>query len=186
MTLIWGLLSLSYWWVIYVELSSRKIEMHSKTSGEGSGLKKKVFYSNHCNDKIRDFATIAWDFQGRIYRRRKFDNVIVFDTCCYYLLGLPWRLKWWRICLQCRRPRFDPCVGKIPWRREWQLTPVFLPGKTHAQRSLTGCSPWGHKESDTTEYSHIHTGLIVRCIIILCSTKKLKMLTNVIVRCHQL
>ena len=36
--------------------------------------------------------------------------------------GLPWWLRQWRICLQCRRPRFDPWVGKIPWRREWQPT----------------------------------------------------------------
>ena len=49
------------------------------------------------------------------------------------------------------RPGFDPWVGKIPWRREWQPTPVFLPGKSHGQRSLVGYRPWGHKESDTTE-----------------------------------
>ena len=46
---------------------------------------------------------------------------------------------------------FDTWVGKIPWRRKWQPTPVHLPGKYHGQRSLVGCSPWGHKESDTTE-----------------------------------
>ena len=45
----------------------------------------------------------------------------------------------------------NPWVGKIPWRRKWQPTPVFLPGKSHGQRSLEGCSPWGQKESDTTE-----------------------------------
>ena len=39
---------------------------------------------------------------------------------------------------------------EIPWRREWQPTPVFLPGESHGQRSLVGYSPWGHKESDTT------------------------------------
>ena len=50
-----------------------------------------------------------------------------------------------------RRLRFDPWVGKIPWRRKWQPTPVFLPGKPHRQRSLAGYSPWGHKESDTIE-----------------------------------
>ena len=44
-----------------------------------------------------------------------------------------------------------PGSGKIPWRRAQQLTPVFLPGEFHGQRSLAGCSPWGHKESDTTE-----------------------------------
>ena len=48
-------------------------------------------------------------------------------------------------------PGFDPRVGKTPWRRAWQPTPVFLPGKSHRQRSLVGYSLWGHKESDTTE-----------------------------------
>ena len=47
--------------------------------------------------------------------------------------------------------RFDPWVGKIHWRRKWQPTQVFLPGKSHGQRSLAGYSPWGHKESDITE-----------------------------------
>ena len=40
---------------------------------------------------------------------------------------------------------------KIPWRREWLPTPVFLPGDSHGQRSLEGYSPWGRKESDMTE-----------------------------------
>ena len=117
------------------------------------------------------------------------------------LLGLPWWLSWYRICLQCGRPRFDPWVGKIPWRSAWkctpifqpgeshglsllslyggsdgkestcqcrrlrfdpwvgkipwrrarQPTPVFLPGESRGQRSLVGRSPWGCRESDTTE-----------------------------------
>ena len=46
---------------------------------------------------------------------------------------------------------FNPWVEKIPRKREWVPTPVFLPGKFHGQRSLVGYSPWGHKESDTTE-----------------------------------
>ena len=50
---------------------------------------------------------------------------------------------------QCRRPRFDPWVGKIPWRREWLPTPVFLPGEFHGQRNLVGL--WGCKELDMTE-----------------------------------
>ena len=45
-----------------------------------------------------------------------------------------------------------PSLGQQnPWRRKWQLTPGFLPGKSHGQKSLAGYSPWGHKESDTTE-----------------------------------
>ena len=53
--------------------------------------------------------------------------------------------------LQCRRPGFDPWVGKIPWRRAWEPTPVFVPGESHGQRSLVGCSLWDHKELDMTE-----------------------------------
>ena len=52
--------------------------------------------------------------------------------------------------LQCRRPGFNPWVGKIPWKREWLPTPVFLPGEFHGQRSLVGYSPWGHKEATNT------------------------------------
>ena len=52
--------------------------------------------------------------------------------------------------LQFRRPGFDPWVRKIPWRREWQPTPLFLPGEFHGQR-MTGYGSWGHKESDMTE-----------------------------------
>ena len=47
------------------------------------------------------------------------------------------------ICLQFRRPGFDPWVGKIPWRRKWQPTPVFLPGESHGQRSLAGYKSMG-------------------------------------------
>ena len=53
-------------------------------------------------------------------------------------------------------PGSDPWVGKIPWRRKWQPTPVFLPGEFHGQRNLTGYSLWGHKELDTTEQLHFH------------------------------
>ena len=49
---------------------------------------------------------------------------------------------------QCRRCEFDPWVRKIPWRRRWQPTPVFLPGESHGQRSLVCYSLWDHKESD--------------------------------------
>ena len=56
-----------------------------------------------------------------------------------------------KIHLQCRRPEFNPWVGKLPWRKEWLPTPVFLPRESHGQRSLVGYSLWGHKEADTTE-----------------------------------
>ena len=69
-------------------------------------------------------------------------------------VGLPWWLGGKESAHQCRRCRycgFSPWVGKILWRREWQPTPVFLPGKSHRQRSLAGYSPWGCKESDMEE-----------------------------------
>ena len=49
-----------------------------------------------------------------------------------------WRLPRWH-------SGFDPWVGKMPWRRKWQPTPVFLPGEFHGQKSLVDYSPWGHR-----------------------------------------
>ena len=60
-----------------------------------------------------------------------------------------------------RRHKFYPRARKVPWRRAWQPTSVFLPGESHGQRSLSGLySPWGRKESDMTgmtEHTHRHT-----------------------------
>ena len=65
-----------------------------------------------------------------------------------HLEGVGW-LPWWlsgkESACQYRRHRFDPWVGKIPWWRKWQPTPVFLPGESHGQRSLEGYHPWGCK-----------------------------------------
>ena len=81
--------------------------------------------------------------------------VLDTDAQKHTLHNIPMILPYWlrrqRICLQCGRGRFDPWVGKIPWRREWQPTLVLLPGEPHGQRSLVDYSPWGHKESDMTE-----------------------------------
>ena len=77
----------------------------------------------------------------------------------YIFSGIPLWLRGWRLCLQCRRPEFDPWVRKIPWRRKWHPTPVFLPGKSHEWRSLAGYSPQGRKESVTSEWLHFHFSL---------------------------
>ena len=69
------------------------------------------------------------------------------------------------ICLQRRRSRFDSWVGKIPWRRKCQPTPVSLPGKSHGQRSLVGCNPWSHKGSGTIE----QLTLTYLCMCLSCS-----------------
>ena len=65
--------------------------------------------------------------------------------------GLPRQLSGKESACQCKRHRFNPWVGKIPWRRIWQPTAVFCCGEFHGQRSLVGYSPWDHKESDMTE-----------------------------------
>ena len=72
--------------------------------------------------------------------------------------------RWWRICLQCRRPGFGPCVRKIPWRKKQQPNSVFLPGKSHGQGSLAGYSPWGCKELDMTEnYARMFIHVVCVC-----------------------
>ena len=73
----------------------------------------------------------------------------------WYSVGLPGGTSGKEFSYQCRRCQrhgFDSWVGKIPWRRKWHPTPVFLPGESHGQRSLADCCPWGHRESDTTEH----------------------------------
>ena len=74
---------------------------------------------------------------------------------------------------QSRRPGFESWVRKIPWRREWLATPVFLPGEFHRQRSLAGYSPRGYKEPNMTEQLTLSlfsfTGpLSLRVVISLC------------------
>ena len=67
-----------------------------------------------------------------------------FKIAQYFLQGIPGGATGKEPTCQCRRQRrrFDPWVGKIPWKRAWQPTPVFLPGESHGQRSLAGYSPW--------------------------------------------
>ena len=57
-----------------------------------------------------------------------------------------------------REQMWNPPPGPR-WRRQWHPTPVLLPGRSHGRRSLVGCSPWGRKESDTTERLHFHFSL---------------------------
>ena len=70
----------------------------------------------------------------------------------------PWWLSGKESAFQCRRHHLDPWTRKIPWRKKWQPTPVFLPGKSCRQRSLASYSPWDCKDSDTAEQlNHTHT-----------------------------
>ena len=83
--------------------------------------------------------------------------------------GLPWWLRWQRICLQCRTSEFDPWVEKMLWRREWLPTPVFLPGKFHIITSLCVSLKLGQYHSgSSTQYS-------VMAYMVKGSTKRLDM-----------
>ena len=71
--------------------------------------------------------------------------------------GFPWRLSSKESACQCRRHRFSPWVGKIPWSGKWQPTPILWPRKFLGQRSLASCSPLGLEVSDTAEHTHTDT-----------------------------
>ena len=87
-------------------------------------------------------------------------TIVIKNTCLQIenvTFSLPFFSKWaflvdqTIICLQWRRHGFDPWAGKMPWRRNWLPTPVFLPEEFHKQRRLVGYSPWGRKELDMTD-----------------------------------
>ena len=78
------------------------------------------------------------------------------------ICGLPRWLSGKGCNCSCRWCRFNPWVREIPWSRKWQPSPVCLPGKSHGQRSLVGCSPWCLKELDTTEWLSRHATVIFR------------------------
>ena len=71
--------------------------------------------------------------------------------CWSCSLGLPSGISGKEPTFQCRRSRFGPWARKIPWRRAWQPTPVFLLGKSHGQRFLVSYGPWGQKGLDMTK-----------------------------------
>ena len=103
---------------------------------------------------------------------RKFHQFSLCNCYNYYylvlIMGLPGGLAGKEPtyqCKSCKRHKFSPWVGKIPWRRKWQPTLVFLPGKFHGQRRLVSYSLWGRKESDINEDMCVHTHM--------CSTKHL-------------
>ena len=78
---------------------------------------------------------------------RKISLVEIGKTTKWWLSGKESTCQYRRY----RRCRFDPWIGKIPWKRKCLPTPVYLPGKSHGQRSLAGYSPRGRKELNTAE-----------------------------------
>ena len=94
------------------------------------------------------------DYKGALGNFVAGRNVYIFIGVQQQQLGFPDGASGEESACQCRRHkrgRFSPWVGKIPWRKAWQPTPVFLLRISHGQRRLASYSPWGHKESDTIE-----------------------------------
>ena len=87
--------------------------------------------------------------QGKLFLLQFFLQFLELDKEKEFSEALAWGLPRWlsgkESNCQCRRCGFSPWVGEIPWRRKGQPTPVFLPGKSHGQGSLSGYSPWGCK-----------------------------------------
>ena len=103
--------------------------------------------------RLIDGEVIRWYFWSHDHQPSGFNRSVVFK-------GFPGGTSAKEPTCQCRRCKrwgFDPWVRKSPWWRIWQPTPLFLPGKSHQQRSLAGYNPWGGKESDTTEHPHTYT-----------------------------
>ena len=91
-----------------------------------------------CSESIFQFVFYKPDFCGQMET-----EVFFFSVEVQLIWGFPGGSAVKN--LQCRRLGFDLWTGTIPWRRKWQLTSAFLPGKSHGQRSLAGYSAGGHK-----------------------------------------
>ena len=115
-----------------------------------------------------------------MHRNRRLNLTLKICVCVYGLTKYPSGKE---SACQCGRCEFDPCIEKIPWRRKWQSTSAFLPGKSHGKRSLAGCSPRGckinghniaTKHSTLHIYTHTHMLLLLRRFsrVRLCATHR--------------
>ena len=120
-----------------------------------------------CCTKPRGICVRRW----LCYQHRSHCNSAHLSSTFYYLLatlylGFPsgTGVKGMQS-RRCKRPGFNPWVGKIPWGRKWQPIPGFLPEKLHGQKSLVGYSRWGRKELATTNSTQILYLVFVLCFI---------------------
>ena len=114
--------------------------------GSSLSSEKEGTISPHNTDESQKQSTECQRilFQG-ILKPRKTDSVWIYMSACV-IAGFPDGTSGKEPTCQCRRGKrhgFNPWVGKIPWRKTWQPTSVFLLEESHGQRSLVGCGPWG-------------------------------------------
>ena len=127
----------------------------------GCGRTVKAFNAKECGLSDKRLSVKRKEFEGQM--------TLHLNPA----LSLTWLPRWLsgkESACQCRRCGFDLRVKKTQ-RRKWQPTAVFLPGKSHGQRSRAGHSPWGCKELDMTEHARMHYHLTTLCpwISYLCS-----------------
>ena len=118
-------------------------------TGEGNGNPLQCSCLENPRDGGAWWATVSGVAQSRTWLKR------LSSSSSRVLQGFPGGANGSKEpvckCRRHRRLRFDPWVGKIPWRKAWQPSPIFLPGETHGQLSVAGYGAQGHKELDKTE-----------------------------------
>ena len=129
-----------------VSTQNHTIPRHNRTHWSSSpstnpeGMVECDFQHFQCGDSWHLTNWSLWKWGAGIQTPRTHDWIIVlYAVCC---IGLSRWLSSKEFSCQCRRCELDPWLGKIPWKRKWQATPIFLPGKCHGQRNLAGYSPW--------------------------------------------
>ena len=106
--------------------------------------KSKYILSAECNGMCKSLLNLVWRLKGKISKNNYNYSDFPGDSEGKESVNLPIIQETW----------VQSLGWEDPWRREWQPTPIFLPGQSHGQRSLADYSPWGCKESDTTDNWH--------------------------------
>ena len=130
---------------------TERLHFHFSLSGIGEGNGNPLQCS--CLENPRDGGAGWAALYGVTQSRTRLMRLSSSSSSSRIELDFPGGASGQESTCQCRRHKrlgFDPWVGRMPWRRTQQPTPVSLPGKSHGQRSLAGYSPWGSKELDTT------------------------------------
>ena len=118
-------------------------------------VRESCAHCKHCLLNVYEWKVLTQGFIRLLSHSIQFHRYN-FVLCLF--LEIPCLIKHIYLSLMKLLFQYQPCRTK-DWRRHWHPTPVLLPGKSHGWRSLVGCSPWGRKESDTTERLHFHFSL---------------------------
>ena len=124
---------------------------HQLSHGETMEKKNKMTRSLNATPPGHPREQWAWIWNELEFLYFVEMNESIRSASLLFTNGPPWRLRWWRVRLQCGRPRFNPWVGKIPWKGHGNPLQYSCLKNPHRQRSLAGYSPWSCKEPDTTK-----------------------------------